>query len=101
MRRARTHTHAPTHAHTHTHIYIYMYIIGVQHFTLIVTVVQYFGSAYFALPYQGYLAACGLDPTIKCIVSVGTRCLEGITDTPIRIVWFPLCGSVEPADQHC
>jgi len=78
-----------------------MYIIGVQHFTLIVTVLQYFGSPYFALPYQGYLGACGLDPTIKYVVSVNTRCLEGIIDTPIRIVWFPVFGLVGPADQHC
>lgn len=57
-----------------------------QHFTLTVKVLQFFGSAYFALPYQGYLGACVVDLTIKCIVSVGTRCLEGITDTPIHIV---------------
>jgi hypothetical protein len=42
---------------------------------------------------QGYLGACVLDPAIKRIVSVGTRCLAGITGTPIRIVWFPVCGS--------
>jgi hypothetical protein len=87
----RTHARRRARAHTHTRKYIYLrvyvYIIRVHHFSLI-TVLLFFGSAYFALPYQGYLGARGLDPTIKCIVSVGTRFLEGITDNTLSSLWL-------------